>query len=170
MQWIVLSLVLIDVHWTVLNRFCTFSNILSSILHTYSMYHMYGLFLHFCLHCAIFLYSNILQLMTWQSLVLDSNHIMLSTVELITTVEISHTGINDVTLFTCLQPLLLPCCTEHFYKSHTGQCLSLCASMGHFRTDLNLLFIYMYHVNFCVICIIVLFPSILLDCGILLPK
>lgn len=71
---------------------CTFSNILSSILHTYSMYHMYGLFLHFCLHCAIFLYSNILQLMTWQSLVLDSNHIMLSTVELITTVEISHTG------------------------------------------------------------------------------
>lgn len=28
--------------------------ILSSVLHTYRMYHMYGPLLHFCVHCAIF--------------------------------------------------------------------------------------------------------------------
>lgn len=53
-QWTVISLVHIGVPWTVLKLFCTYSNKLSSDLHTYRMYHMYGPLLHFCVHCAIF--------------------------------------------------------------------------------------------------------------------
>lgn len=119
-QWTVISLVHIGVPWTVLKLFCTYSNKLSSDLHTYRMYHIYvrtALAL-LCTLCNL-LYSNILQWTTWQSLVWDINHIMLSTVELFNTVEISHTRNNYLILFTGLQSLLLPCCTEILYTSHT---------------------------------------------------